>query len=156
MKTLKLALILCAAALAACSNAPNANNETAHTGNAAPPASTTTPRAAASATPDQFAEARATYNTACVRCHKENGEGGLVELDEKTKVKVPSLREGHALKHDEAAFARQIANGGEGMPAFKKRLSQEQIDQLARFIRQDMQRGLVQDNAANPAPDAHK
>jgi mono/diheme cytochrome c family protein len=158
MKHLKLALLLCAAALAfvACSNTSN-TNETSRGNTARTSATAPTPDAApstpATAKPDEFAAARATYNSACVRCHKENGEGGLVELDEKTKVKVPTFKEGHALKHTEQGFARQIANGGEGMPAFKKRLSQEQIDELARFVRKEFQAGLIRDDANS---NAHK
>ncbi|HVF51255.1 MAG TPA: cytochrome c [Pyrinomonadaceae bacterium] len=144
MKYLKLALLLCASTLAfnACTDASNTNNnETTRANTAQSPAATTSPLA--TPTPDEFAAARATYNSNCIRCHKENGEGGLVELDEKTKLKVPNFKEGHALQHTEEQFARKIANGDDGMPAFKKRLSQEQIDELARFVRRELQAGLV-------------
>ena len=68
---------------------------------------------------DEFAAARSTYNAACVRCPQANGEGGAVEFDEGGRLKVPSFKAGHGLKHTDIEFARQIAKGGDGgMPAF--------------------------------------
>lgn len=150
MKHLKLALALIAVTTfaVACTDTTN-TNEASRTGtNATTPAATAPP---ATPTPDEFASARATYNASCIKCHKENGEGGLVELDEKTKLKVPSFKEGHALKHNDKEFTRQIAQGGDGMPAFKDRLSPEQIDGLVRFIRHELQAGLT----TGGAPPAH-
>ena len=87
---------------------------------------------------DEVAAGRQTYNQVCVKCHKQNGEGGEVEMED-LKLKVPSLREGHALRHTDQEFARQIANGGHGMPSFKNRLDQQRINDLVRFIRHDFQ-----------------
>ncbi|MGH9943080.1 MAG: c-type cytochrome [Pyrinomonadaceae bacterium] len=150
MRQLKLAVVLFAAALccfAACDNAgaPAGANEQARNANTDTSASTAPPPAAATTTTttalDELAPARATYD-ACVRCHKENGEGGTVEFDGDT-LRVPSFKQGHALNHTDAQFARQIANGGDGMPAFKSRLSAEQINDLVRFVRREFQAGLV-------------
>ena len=47
--------------------------------------------------------------------------------------------------HD-AEFAKQIANGGDGMPAFKDGSTSEQINDLVRFIRRDIQAGLTPKN----------
>src|SRR5882672_2098318 len=77
-------------------------------------------------TPDQFAGARATYEKNCKGCHGQNGEGGPVKLEDGTKLKVPSLREGHALKHPDSDFVKQITNGGDGMPAFNDKLKADE------------------------------
>ena len=54
-------------------------------------------------------------------------------------LKVPSLKEGHALKHSDDALAKQISKGGGGMPPFKDKLTPEQINNLVRFIKRDIQ-----------------
>jgi len=90
------------------------------------------------ATPDQFAGARATFKKSCAGCHSEDGTGGLKEVDGK-KLKVPNMREGHALNHTDDDFMKQINKGGDGMPAFKDKLTPEQITYLVRFIRHDFQ-----------------
>lgn len=95
----------------------------------------------AKATPDEFAATRASYEKNCKLCHMENGEGGPVKLDDGTKLKVPSLREGHALKHPDADFVKQISKGGDGMPAFGDKLKPEEINDMVRFVRHEFQAG---------------
>jgi mono/diheme cytochrome c family protein len=97
------------------------------------------PSPAATATPDKFASARANYAKDCVECHGAQGQGGPVTVD-KVKLKVPSLTEGHALKHTDEDFVDQIKDGGDGMPKFKDKLSAQEIDDLVRFIRQEIQK----------------
>lgn len=106
-------------------NTPNANNNSA----------------TAKSTPDQFAATRATFEKNCKLCHGANGEGGPVKLEDGTKLKVPNLREGHALKHPDSDFVKQITKGGDGMPAFGEKLKPEEINDLVRFIRHDFQGG---------------
>jgi mono/diheme cytochrome c family protein len=106
---------------------PNVNNA---------PAATTKP--AATSTPDEFAFARANYAKHCAECHGDQGDGGLVKVDDK-KLKVPSFKVGHALKHRDEDFVDQIENGGDGMPEFKKKLSAEEINALVRFVRHEFQ-----------------
>jgi mono/diheme cytochrome c family protein len=96
------------------------------------------PTAKATATPDEFAFARANYAKHCSACHGDEGKGGIVKVDD-TKLKVPSLTEGHALKHLDEDFVDQIENGGDGMPKFKDKLSPEEINALVRFIRHEFQ-----------------
>lgn len=104
------------------------------------PASTTTnTNTAAQATPDQFANARVIFEKDCQSCHGAKGEGGPVKLEDGTKLKVPTLREGHALRHDDSEFTKQITKGGDGMPAFDKKLTPEQIGDLIRFLRHEFQ-----------------
>jgi len=94
-------------------------------------------------TPDEFAAARASYDKNCKSCHMANGEGGTVKLDDGTKLKVPSLREGHALKHPDSDYVKQIVKGGDGMPAFGDKLKTDEINDLVRFIRHECQGGMT-------------
>jgi mono/diheme cytochrome c family protein len=154
MKHLKLALLI--SALATFALACESINTTVSTGNSNAANTTSTPANSAAtapaSAPDELASARATYKAVCARCHQENGEGGAVEFDEGGTLKVPSFKSGHGLTHTEAQFARQIAKGGDGMPAFEKRLTPEQINGLVRFIRQEIQAGLLKDGAPPPHP----
>jgi hypothetical protein len=54
---------------------------------------------------------------------------------------VPGLRTGDAARHTDAQLARKISNGDidEGMPAFKSKLTPEQINELVRLIRVEFQ-----------------
>jgi mono/diheme cytochrome c family protein len=88
---------------------------------------------------DEFATARATFKKDCASCHGEDGTGGPVKLDDGTKLKVPSLREGHALHHKDEEFVKQITDGGDGMPKFGDKLSRAETIELVRFIRKEFQ-----------------
>lgn len=107
-------------------------NETSSNVPAATPATKTV------ATPDEFAVARANYQKSCAACHSQDGTGGLKTVDGK-KLKVPSYKEEHALHHTDEDFVKQITNGGDGMPAFKDKLSPEEMNDLVRFIRKEFQ-----------------
>lgn len=99
----------------------------------------TTPRqTAATATPDPFATTRAIFTKNCAGCHGEDGTGGLKTVDGK-KLKVPNLTAGHALGHFDGDFIKQISKGGDGMPAFKDKLTPEQINELVHLIRHEFQ-----------------
>src|SRR5919197_418855 len=97
----------------------------------------------ATATPDAFAASRTIYLKNCKECHGEKGDGGRVKLEDGTRLKVPSLREGHALHHPDSDFVKQITKGGDGMPAFKDKLKPDEIDELVRFIRHEFQGGMT-------------
>ncbi len=138
MKLLKLALV--AAAFVAFVNACNKTSSRTTgsrplTAKPGPAFATQTP------TPDKFAAARGAFAKNCVPCHGEDAEGGTVKLEDGTKLKVPSLRRGRALRDSDAALVRQITKGGEGMPAFKHKLKPEEINDLVRFIRHELQGG---------------
>ncbi|HYN83665.1 MAG TPA: cytochrome c [Pyrinomonadaceae bacterium] len=140
MRLLKLApaALLCAAATLACTQETQTNtasNAAASSNASATPA----PAARAAATPDPSAAARGTFSAACQRCHRPDGAGGPAEDDKGKKFRVPSLREGHAVTHTDEQLADKIANGDDEMPAFKNRLSPEQISELVRFIRSEFQ-----------------
>lgn len=90
------------------------------------------------ATPDEFAAMRAVFKKNCSECHGEDGTGGTKTVDGK-KLKVPTLRAGHALGHFDEDFIKQINKGGDGMPAFKDKLTPEQINELVHLIRHEFQ-----------------
>ncbi|HYP53758.1 MAG TPA: cytochrome c [Pyrinomonadaceae bacterium] len=142
MERLRLALSLCAVAafLVACGRDAD-TPQPARVAVTPSPASALQP-AAPPSTADEFADARATYNATCVRCHQQSGEGGTVEFDAGTTVKVPSFKRASALTRTDADFVHKITNGDDAMPAFGKRLTQEQIAGLVRFIRHEFQAGL--------------
>ena len=100
-------------------------------------------RATSQSTPDQFAAVRTIYEKDCKECHGQNGAGGPVKLKDGTKLKVPSLREGHALRHSDAEFVKQITKGGDGMPAFADKLKAEEINELIKFLRHEFQAGAT-------------
>ena len=93
--------------------------------------------------PDQFAPMRATFIKNCSNCHGEKGQGGSVKLDDGTKLKVPTLCEGHALRHPDSDFVKQITKGGDGMPAFADKLKPDEINECVRFIRHEFQGGMM-------------
>ena len=99
---------------------------------------TATPAAKATATPEEFAVARANYAKHCSACHGDEGKGGLVKVDN-VKLKVPNLTEGHALEHPDEKLVKQVTNGGDGMPKFKDKLSPEEINAMVHFIRHEFQ-----------------
>lgn len=134
MKLIKLTLLLVVVVLfsIAC-NKPSSPTTNNNPGATSPPAT---------ATPDEFASARANFTKNCVPCHGPKAEGGPVTV-EGHKLKVPSLREGHALHHPDSDFVDQITKGGDGMPAFKDKLKPEEITDLVRFIRHEFQGGMT-------------
>ncbi|MDQ3816554.1 MAG: cytochrome c [Acidobacteriota bacterium] len=138
MKLVKLFIVATAVALfaIACGNS-DSTNQTATSNTTTQP--TASPKPTASATPqDELADAKKSYAQVCANCHGDHGEGGPVKIEGKT-LKVPSLKEGHALKHSDEEFVKQITKGGGGMPPFKDKLTPEQINNIVKYLRRDIQ-----------------
>ena len=115
--------------------------ETTTTTNTPSAARTASPApSAAAATPDPLAIARTNYAKNCEGCHGPTGEGGPVKLDNNKTIKVPSLKADHALKHTDDELTKIITAGEEAMPAFKDKLSQEEISHLVHFVRTEFQK----------------
>lgn len=79
------------------------------------------------------------FRANCASCHGERGEGA---------PKGISLVKGHALDHTEADFIKTVTSGKDNgnenkMPAFKDKLSTEQIAEVVRFVRNDIQKDAV-------------
>jgi len=133
MKLISLALTCVAIALIAI-----ACTETASTTNTSrSSASPTAPAATASV--DEFAAAKANYKKNCEACHGPEATGGLVKV-EKKQIKVPSLKADHALKHTDEQLTKMITNGEEDMPAFKNKMSAQEISEMVRYIRKEIQK----------------
>lgn len=151
MKPIKLVLLSAAVTLFAIACNTTTTNQTGNNGNATASATPAASPAQTSATPaDEFASIRPVYAAECARCHGIQGDGGTVEILKK-KLKVPSLKTGHALNHTEEQLAKQISDGGDGMPAYKDKLKKEEIDTLVRLIRKEFQGGAPP-KASRPAP----
>jgi len=90
-------------------------------------------------TPDQFASVRGIYVKECESCHGKTGQGGTVKQEDGTKLKVPTLREGRAVRHEDPEFLKQITKGGDGMPAFDQKLTPQQMNDLIKMIRVEFQ-----------------
>jgi mono/diheme cytochrome c family protein len=151
MSRLKLALLVLAVTLFAVACATNSNTNTATVTNSNRTVNVNAASAnssAPTATPDEFAAARTTYNATCAKCHKENGEGGITEIDGE-RLRVPSLTGHHAREHTHEELVKKIDKGGEGMPAFEKRLTADQIEGLALFVRHEFQSAPEKTSAAN-------
>lgn len=71
----------------------------------------------------------------CAICHGREGNGK--EMSDKL---IPSLRYGAAAQKSEEELYLQIKEGKLPMPAFKNQLTEEEIRNMARFIRRDLQR----------------
>jgi mono/diheme cytochrome c family protein len=155
MKLYKIALATFAALpfAAACNSTQTAQNANANARPAAT-AAATTPTPAPTATPDELASAAADYSQFCIKCHKADGTGGPFELEEGEKIEVENLRE-HGLKDSDAELAKQIREGGDKMPAFGKRLDEQRINNLVRYVRREFHgRTTPPAAAATPAQPA--
>jgi mono/diheme cytochrome c family protein len=74
------------------------------------------------------------YRRQCAACHGPEGAGGQVG-----QLKVADLRAPHALAFSDEEMFKKIYEGGNGMPPFKYSLSDQQMYDLVRFIRRDIQ-----------------
>ena len=114
-----------AASNANISNSNSKGNANSNSNSAATTTTTTTASA-------DFTASRALYAQQCAMCHGANGEGQAAGA-------IPSLKAGHALTHSDAELRSYITNGHGAMPAFKSKLSAEQISTMVKYIRQDLQ-----------------
>ena len=101
-----------------------------------------TPQQQAAASPtamvDELAVANEQFQKHCLACHGEKGEGGNKTIEGR-KLEVPSLREGHAVEHSDQDLVKQVLDGGEGMPAFKDKLSTKEAADLVKYVRREFQ-----------------
>lgn len=142
MKIFKLSLILTALGLFAfaCSqNLPSSNTVTVNSNGTSVSYNQSPSNANQAATPaDELAGAKKIFAEKCVKCHKENGEGGEANVDGE-KFKVPSFKAEKVAALDDKKYTRVIEEGDDEMPAFKKELKPEEIAGLIKFIRKEFQ-----------------
>jgi mono/diheme cytochrome c family protein len=77
---------------------------------------------------------RVLYERNCAVCHGPRGEGTQLGT-----MKTPPLNSGAALTDPDERLLKQISDGGNGMPPFKYTLDDRQIEDLVRFIREEIQ-----------------
>jgi mono/diheme cytochrome c family protein len=140
MKSFKFGLILAALTffIISCGQTDSVNtNSTSNANNIA----VASPQAeATAASTDDLASARKIYSEQCTKCHKEDGTGGVTQLEDK-KIKAPNFSSERMKKDEDAEWIKVIENGEEedGMPAYKGKLSDAEIKDLVKFIRREFQ-----------------
>lgn len=150
MKIIKLVLISAAIALFffACANnnnqpAANLNADTTNgttvVGNNQPSANFNTANAQTSG--DELASAAKIYSEKCIKCHKEDGTGGVTVFEDGTKIKAPNFTSERMKNDKDADWIETINNGAkeDGMPAYKGKISDEDIKNLVKYIHRDFQ-----------------
>lgn len=147
MKLLKIGLVITCFALFifACAENTNVNTNTNLNANGNPTNvnGNTISNAINNSQPvvgDETASGRKIYTEICANCHKQDGTGGKVTIEGKT-INAENFTSEHAKKDSDADFIDAIKNGikDEGMPAFGDRLSDQEIQNVVRFIRTEIQ-----------------
>lgn len=140
MKLLKICLSLTALTvfITACGSG---TSNTAPTANANKPVVNTNTAPQTTATVDELAAAKKIYSEKCVRCHKEDGKGGETDIDG-VKIKAPDFTSDKMKNEPDAEFIQAIEKGypEDGMPAFKGKISDQEIKDLVKLIRKDFQK----------------
>ena len=141
MKFLKISLITITFALFITACGDSANNA-ANIANNTIVVTNSNPNAAAQPTAsDEIASAREIYIISCSKCHKENGTGGKVSINGKN-INAENLTTDKMKNMSDAKYIGYIENGipDEGMPAFKGRLTEQQIKDVVNYIRKELQK----------------
>ena len=81
---------------------------------------------------------RALYEQHCAACHGPNGDGNPLG-----GARAPSLRSEHARGQTDEALFNWVKRGGSNMPSFKQALTDEQIRELVRYLREEIQEQSV-------------
>ena len=142
MKNLKIFIVLGALSIGiACGNAGPANTKVnnAAIGNANA-ASVSIP-ATSSSPDDDVAMGKTLYEQNCAGCHKEDGKGGKITIEGKS-IDPEDLTADKIKKMDEAKVTKYVHDGieDEGMPAFKDKLTEAQIQEVVRYVRTEIQK----------------
>jgi mono/diheme cytochrome c family protein len=140
VKFLKIALVLSANLLfiIACNQTQTINTNI--TGNTAAVTNSNISIATPAPAEDELASARKIYSEQCVKCHKEDGTGGVSIINGK-RIKAQNFTSDRQKKEPDSEYIEVIENGeeGDGMPAFKGKISDDDIKNLVKLIRKDFQ-----------------
>ena len=132
MYSVKLGLVFLTVSLLAACQAPAGNN-----GNASVKVNTT-PQSSPKpiATLDVAAEGKEIFAVNCQICHKEDGTGGPVTIDGK-KLNPDNLTTDKMKAMTDEKLVGYVTNGveDEGMPAFKDKLSADEIKMVVSHVR---------------------
>ena len=105
------------------------------------PSNTATVNSTATAAPvdAQFAAAKTIYDQKCVKCHQATGEGGKIQIDT-ASLKVPNFRDPRNQDDDDSDYIDKVEHGASGkMPAFKNKLTDDEIKSVVGYIRHEFQ-----------------
>jgi len=132
MNLLKFAILAMAAfgSVASCTRSPTPN--TASNPTRTPVAATPQPTAAT----DELAAAKEIYAINCMICHKDTGKGGKMTQDGKT-INPDDLTTAKMKAMTDEKLNGYVTNGieDEGMPAFKGKLTTDEIKSVIRHVR---------------------
>ena len=135
MRSIKLTILFATSVLfiGACGGSDSTTAE-------APKETAEAPSTAPTAAVDEFASAKNIYKQNCAKCHKDDGTGGPTESNGRT-IRVPDFTSEKVKRLPDETYLRYIRNGDdeEGMPAFKDRLSPEEMVGLVKLIRTEFQ-----------------
>ena len=98
------------------------------------------PTPSPTATPDEMSGLRELYRSNCAECHKDSGKGGSAVVNGR-EIDAEDLTNSRMAKRSDAKLYDEIAEGAEdeGMPAFRGKLSESQINGIIRYIRTELQ-----------------
>lgn len=134
-KSLKLFVLICAISLfvIACTRTETPKNTSND--------SVSNSKPEKSATPVEMASGKDLYVKNCATCHKEDGTGGKVEIEGKM-LKVDNLTTEKMKKEPDEEYYEYIRDGipDEGMPAFKDILKEDEIKEVVKYIRKELQK----------------
>jgi cytochrome c6 len=138
MKITKLALIFAAVAvflIAACNQTSPVANKPATPASTAPAAAATTAQTTAPANDAAATDGKELYSTKCQICHKDTGKGGKVTVEGKD-LKPADLTSAKMASRADDKLAEMVSEGSpeDGMPAFKSKLSAEQIKAVVQYV----------------------
>ena len=78
-------------------------------------------------------DAAGTFKTKCAMCHGADATGNTTMGK---KFNIPDLRAPEIQKKSKAELANAIAKGKNKMPAFEAKLTSDEINELATYVRQ--------------------
>ena len=90
------------------------------------------------ATVDELASGKKVFETNCAACHKTDGTGGKVRVEDKS-LDVEDLTSGKIKGFSDEKIIGYIIKGvpDEGMPAFRDKLSEGEIRDVVLYVRKE-------------------
>jgi mono/diheme cytochrome c family protein len=90
---------------------------------------------------DELAKGRELYNKNCSNCHREDGTGGPTVVDGR-KMKPDNLTDARRQKLPDDKYVDTMVKGieDEGMPSYKDKLSEAEMREIVKYIRDGLQK----------------
>lgn len=122
----------------ACTDTENTKTTPANSANKI---SNNAPTPQPTATVDELASAKKIFTEKCARCHKDDGTGGKTVI-EGTTINAENLTTDKMKKEPDSEYIEAIEKGfpDDGMPAFKGKLTDEEIKAIIKYIRTELQK----------------